>query len=127
MSDICFQPAWRQMEALNQGRITSVELLEAHLARFRNANKSLNAVIKTDITRARERANGLDRMRADGRILGPLHGLPMTIKDTLDVDNMPATAGAPRYQHRSKQVPDAATVSRARAAGATVPCASSRR
>lgn len=120
MSDICFQPAWRQMEALNQGRITSVELLEAHLARFNNANKTLNAVIKTDLARARERANGLDRMRADGRILGPLHGLPMTVKDTLDVDNMPATAGAPQYQRRSKQVPDAATVSRARAAGAVI-------
>ncbi len=120
MRSLCFQPAYRLMEALNLGQVTSVELLDAHLRRFRAVNRTINAVIKTDIERARERANALDRMRQDGRILGPLHGLPMTIKDTLDVDSMPATAGAPQWSKRKKPVHDAEVVARARAAGAVI-------
>ena len=108
------------MEALTEGRITSVQLLNLHIDRFQRVNRSLNAVIKTNIDRARERANGLDRMREDGRILGPLHGLPMTVKDTLDVAEMPATAGAPEFSKRAKSVPDAKVVARARAAGAVI-------
>ena len=108
------------MEALNAGRITSVQLLEAHIQQFHRANKRLNSVIKTDIERARERASALDRQRQDGKILGPLHGLPMTIKDTLDVDSMPATAGAPQWSKRKKPVPDADVVMRAKAAGAII-------
>ncbi|MAK59787.1 MAG: amidase [Ponticaulis sp.] len=120
MSEICFQPAWRQMEALADGRITSVQLLNLHIDRFQRVNRSLNAVIRTDIDRARERANALDLMRQEGRILGPLHGLPMTIKDTLDVTGMPATAGASEFSKRAKAVPDAKVVARARAAGAVI-------
>ena len=108
------------MEALNQGRVTSVQLLNLHFERFQRINKHLNAVIKTDIDRARERANALDLMRSEGKILGPLHGLPMTIKDTFDVTDMPATAGAQKFASRAKGVEDAAVVSRARAAGAVI-------
>ncbi|MFC6197966.1 amidase family protein [Ponticaulis profundi] len=108
------------MEALEAGRITSLELLDAHIRRFKSVNRHLNAIIKTDIERARERANALDGKRADGNVLGPLHGLPMTIKDTLDVDNMPASAGAPQYASRSRPVPDADVVRRLKAAGAVI-------
>ncbi|MAP94188.1 MAG: amidase [Ponticaulis sp.] len=120
MSEICFQPAWRQMEELNHGRLTSVELLNLHIDRFQRVNRHLNAVIKTDIERARERANALDLMRSEGRILGPLHGLPMTVKETFDVDSMPASAGAPQFANRAKPVRDAEVVARAKAAGAVV-------
>ena len=120
MSEICFQPAWRQLEALNSGRLTSVQLLNLHIDRFQRINRSINAVIKTDIERARERANALDLMRSEGKILGPLHGLPMTVKETFDVESMPASAGAPQFAKRAKPVPDAVVVARARAAGAVI-------
>tara|TARA_X000000950_G_scaffold289191_1_gene410606 strand:- start:1261 stop:2721 length:1461 start_codon:yes stop_codon:yes gene_type:complete len=120
VSDICFQPAWRQMEALNLGTITSVELLNLHVDQFNRVNKTINAVIKTDLERARQHANALDRMRADGKILGPLHGLPMTIKDTFDVDNMPATAGAPEFANRARPVEDANVVMRVKASGGLI-------
>ena len=120
MRDICFQPAWRQMEALNLGTITSVELLELHIEQFNRMNKSINAIIKTDLERARQRANALDRMRMDGKILGPLHGLPLTVKDTFDVDNMPATAGAPEFANRARPVEDANVVARVKAAGGLI-------
>ncbi|MAT33637.1 MAG: hypothetical protein CMK06_00595 [Ponticaulis sp.] len=107
VSEICFQPAWRQLEALNSGRLTSVQLLNLHIDRFQRINRSINAVIKTDIERARERANALDLMRSEGKILGPLHGLPMTVKETFDVESMPASAGAPQFAKRAKPVPDA--------------------
>ena len=79
-----------------------------HFERFQRINKHINAVIKTDIDRARERANALDLMRSEGKILGPLHGLPMTVKDTFDVTDMPATAGAQKFASRAKGVEDAA-------------------
>lgn len=108
------------MEALNQGLISSVQLLNLHFDRFQRINKQVNSIIKTDIERARERANALDLMRAEGKILGPLHGLPMTVKDTFDVTGMPATAGASQFASRAKGVPDANVVARARAAGAVI-------
>ena len=120
MNEIIFQPAWRQVDAMSAGRITSVELLELHVKRFRAVNRQLNSVIKTDLERARERASAMDKMRSEGRVLGPLHGLPMTIKDTLDVDSMPATAGAPQFSKRAKPVLDAEVVARAKAAGAVI-------
>lgn len=120
MTDWVYQPAYRQVEALNNGRVTSLALLKAHVERFRSLNKRFNLVIKTDIERAEERARALDRMRSDGRVLGPLHGLPMTVKDTLDVDSMPATAGAPEFASRSKPVENAVVVERAKAAGAVI-------
>ncbi|QUD86284.1 amidase family protein [Phenylobacterium montanum] len=115
MSDILSLDALGQLQALVTKRISAVELLEAAIAR-RQETKGLNAVVATDLTAARERARTVDERRIAGEPLGPFAGLPMTIKDTFDVDGLPASAGVKALLNRTAH--DAEVVARARAAGA---------
>lgn len=114
------QSARAMLAELAAGRVSAAELLELHVQRCEAVNPAANAVIRTDLSVSRARAAELDRMRKSGKSAGPLHGLPMTIKDTFDVEGMPATAGAPEYVNRPARTPDAAAVARLRAAGAII-------
>lgn len=115
-----FLSARAQLEALASGEISASDLLEMHIARYEQANPPLNAVIRTDLPAARARARELDRMARNGERAGPLHGLPMTMKDTFDVDGMPASAGAPEYAKRPAKTKDSAIAARLKAAGAVI-------
>ncbi len=81
--------------ALAAGEVTSVELLEHLLERVERLNSSINAVVATAPEAARARAREADAARARGESWGPLHGVPMTIKDAIEVVGMPTTSGAP--------------------------------
>ena len=118
MSDILDQDATAQLLALSTKRVSSVELLKAALARHAETHETLNAVVAADPERALERARALDDARARGETVGPLAGLPMTIKDTFDVAGMAASSGLAELRRR--QVDDAQAVSHARHAGAVV-------
>jgi amidase len=115
-----FSTARDLLEMLSRGDVSAAELLEVHAARYETANPAINAVVREDLTGARARARDLDRMLRSGERAGPLHGLPITIKDTFDVEGMPATSGAPEYARRPARTPDAAAVARLRAAGAVI-------
>lgn len=108
------------LAGLREGEYDASELLEMHVQRMEARNPAINAIIRTDLPAARARARQLDRMAKAGERAGPLHGLPMTIKDTFDVDGMPAAAGAPEYSDRPLRTPDAEAVARLRAAGAVI-------
>ncbi len=111
----------RQMLAdLYSKRISARELLDAHVARNDALAKSINAVTVTDLERAKKDAAAIDDARAKGANLGALAGLPMTVKDGYDVENMPATAGFPPFASRPKQCADAELVARTRSAGAVI-------
>ncbi|HSZ11070.1 MAG TPA: amidase family protein [Rhizomicrobium sp.] len=101
-------------------RVSARELLDAHLARNDALHGKLNAIVETDIVRAMKDAAATDDARARGETLGPLAGLPMTIKDGFDVENMPATSGNPALANRPKDCADAMMVARARKAGAVI-------
>lgn len=88
--------AW--LEKLAAGEITSRELLELTIKQIEEVNASLNAVVAFDFDRARSAADAADKARADGGQLGPLHGLPMTIKDALEVEGLVTTGGGPEYK-----------------------------
>jgi amidase len=118
MEQILTFDATGQLAALSAGRIGALELLEAHHRRYEAVNGPVNAVVATDMARARERARAIDDQRAKGASLGALAGLPMTIKDTFDVEGMPASSGLDAFR-RGKR-PDAVCVAHARAAGAVV-------
>ena len=75
-------------------------------------------MVVTDLDPARKRAQAIDRQRAAGEHMGALAGLPMTIKDTFDVEGMPASAGLKGLLGRATK--DAVVVARARAAGAVI-------
>jgi len=118
MDEILSLDATGQLAALRERRIGAVELLGAALRRYEAANPRVNAVVATDLDRARGRAQAIDARRRTGEPLGPLAGLPMTIKDTFDVEGLPASSGLEVF--RRSQRPDAACVALARAAGAVI-------
>jgi len=107
-----------QLKALADRKVSSVELLNAAVARNEREKRRLNAVVNTDVDGALKQARKVDAARARGARLGPLAGLPMTIKDTFDVAGMSASAGMKRYVGRD--VPDADMTAQARAAGAVI-------
>jgi amidase len=90
------------------------------VARHEQLSKKINAVVASDLERAYRDAQAIDDARAKGRTLGALAGVPMTIKDGYDVENMPASAGAPGLAHRDKHCDDAEPVGRTRSAGAVI-------
>ncbi len=115
-----FSSARELLEQISSGKVSASDMLEAHIARNDKANPTINAVVRTDLAAARAQARDLDKALKAGERAGPLHGLPMTVKDTFDVEGMPATAGAPEYSKRPAKTPDSAAVARLRAAGAVI-------
>jgi amidase len=118
MADILELDAQGQLAALASKRVSAVELLKAAMARHEQLHSALNAVVMADPERAMERARAVDDLRTKGEALGPLAGLPMTIKDTLDVVGMAASSGLEGLRRR--QAEDATSVASARAAGAVI-------
>ena len=119
MTDLALRPAVDLVAALKRGDVGARELLDHYVARVERLNPAFNAVVTLDVERARRAADAADTARARGETLGPLHGLPMTIKDTLETAGLRTTAGATLL---SGHVPgtDATVVERVRAAGAVV-------
>jgi len=105
---------------LNARRVSARELLDAHAARGEALARTINAVTERDLDRARKDAAAIDNARAKGRAVGVLAGLPMTIKDGLDVEGLPAVVGARGFTGRSKDCEDADVVAAARRAGAVI-------
>ena len=105
--------------ALDAATVTSVDLVDGYLARiaaFDQQGPSINAIIAVN-PRARERAAELDAERAAGAVRGPLHGIPVVVKDNYDTADMPTTASTIAL---ATSVPpdDATQVRRLREAGA---------
>jgi amidase len=93
-----FQSAVQLRAALQRKQLSATELLELYLRRVARYNPQLNAIIATDLDAARERARAADAAMARGEALGPLHGIPMTIKESFDVLGMPTTWGIPELK-----------------------------
>ena len=79
--------------ALEQHRTTSHDIVVQYLARIATYEDKLHAVITVN-PRAIAIADSLDRLRAQGRILGPMHGIPVALKDNVHTTDMPTTGGA---------------------------------
>jgi len=106
-------------DSIRRGEASSVELVEACLHRIETVNPALNAVVQLCAETARLEARAADAARASGEALGPLHGVPVTVKDSFDVRGVISTGGT---LGRRAYVPaqDASAVARLRAAGAIV-------
>ncbi|MFI8997750.1 amidase [Streptomyces sp. NPDC053542] len=112
-------PAREQLAALRERKITSRALLEQYLQHIAETD-DLNAVVTLDADAARAAADEADRHLAEtGKPLGPLHGLPLTVKDALETRGLRTTSGSPDL---ADHVPaeDADAVARLRAAGALI-------
>jgi len=119
MAGRAFDSAVTLASAIRNKEIGCVELLDLFLDRVDRHNPALNAVVVMDAEGARARARELDSALADGTVLGPLHGVPMTVKESYDVAGMPTTWGAP-WLKDNIAASDALAVERYRAAGAVI-------
>ncbi len=119
MNDIALRSATELSGMLHGRKISSVELLQLYLDRVERLNPALNAIVYMDAEAAMARAKEADQALAAGKSWGPLHGLPMTIKDSFEVEGMLTTSGAPKLRnHRSPY--NAVTVQRLLDAGAVI-------
>ncbi len=116
MTDPHSWTATETLAALNDGRIGAVELLDHLLDRQARLDGEINAVIERNADAARAAAREADARRGEGRVL---NGLPMTIKDTFEVEGFRATAGIPDLAGY-RPARDADAVARLRAAGAVI-------
>ncbi len=119
MNDAIYWSAARLARTLRAGELSSREIVDACLARIEAVNPDINAVVQLVAERARAEAVELDRLAASGQFRGPLHGVPITIKDSLDSAGIVSTGGT---LGRREFVPrqDAPVVARLRAAGAVL-------
>ncbi len=104
-------------DAIRTKRLSSEEVVKAHLDRIEEVNPKLNAVVQLVADRALEEAREADAALAKGELNGPLHGVPMTIKDSFDTEGVISTGGT---KGRAEFIPkkDATVVARLRKAGA---------
>jgi amidase len=114
-----FDSATTLVERLRTGKIGSRELLEYFIGRIERYDSAINAVVVRDFARARVLADQADRAIQRGASLGPLHGLPMTIKESFQLRGTPTTFGFPEFRH-NRATSDAVAVERLLGAGAVI-------
>jgi len=119
MSDIALLPAYLLAEMIKAEDVSCLELLEQCLARYEAHNPKLNAVVWADPEAARTRAKEADEALERGETWGPLHGLPVTIKESYDLAGAPTTWGIPENRNRIASQ-NAAAVDRLLDAGAVI-------
>ncbi|MGH2507116.1 MAG: amidase [Ktedonobacteraceae bacterium] len=113
-----FATATEMLHALRTKHISAIELLDVHLQHIERYNPAINAIITPDYERARQTAQEADAARARGEER-PLLGLPLTIKDCLDVQDLPTTAGIRARAHALAKT-DGLISARVRAAGGVI-------
>lgn len=104
-------PLWRMREALERGEVSAAELVEAHLAEIEKTNPRVNAFIEVYAGEARERARR--------RLEGPLAGVPVTVKDSFDLEGRVTNCGS-LLRREERAARDSAAAARLKAAGAVI-------
>lgn len=111
--------ATEQARAIRERRLGSAELLELCVARIESVDTEVNAVCTLDLDRARALAVDADAATSRGESWGPLHGLPMTVKDAIATEGIRSTGGAEALRHHVPSA-DAPAVASLKRAGAIV-------
>jgi amidase len=117
MKDLIYASATDLAQAIQTKEVSSVEIVQAYLQRIEAVNPKLNAVVQLAAEPALEEARLADTALARGEVRGPLHGVPMTIKDSFETAGIVTTAGTKGLEaYVPKQ--DATVVTRLRSSGA---------
>jgi aspartyl-tRNA(Asn)/glutamyl-tRNA(Gln) amidotransferase subunit A len=114
-TDLLRADATTLAELIRTGQTTSVEVVRAHLDRIAAVDPKLNAVVALNAEAVTE-AEAADRAVADGAELGPLHGVPFTVKDSIDTEGVLTQRGSPIFAGRTPDR-DAVSVARMKSAG----------
>ena len=119
MDSLTYRSAVEMARMIRDKKISPVELVQAHLDRIERLNPQLNAFVSVDSARALEAARKAEAAVLQGATVGPLHGVPVTIKSSIDVAGLRCETGSKlRAGHIAEA--DAPLVSRLKAAGAIV-------
>ena len=119
MPELTFLSAVSMAEQIRQRKLSPVELVEAHLARIERLNPKLNAFVQVDAEGALRQARAAEVAVVRGEELGPLHGVPVSIKSSMGVEGMRCEAGT-KLRAGFVATQDAPLVSRLRKAGAII-------
>lgn len=119
MGDLTLLPAVVMAQQVREKKISPVELADAHLAKIERLNPRLNAFVHVDAERVRREARDAEAAVMSGEALGPLHGVPISIKSSLDVAGLRCESGT-RLRAGHIATEDAPLVARLRQAGAIV-------
>lgn len=119
MSELAFASAGQLADAIRTGRTSSTELLEMYIARVEAHDGRINAVVVRDFERARDAAKEADAARTRGEVTGPLHGVPMTVKESFNISGLQTTWGVPGMENNIAEA-DAVVVERLKKAGAVI-------
>ena len=119
MTDVTFKPAVELAQQIRDRQIGCLELLDHYLESVHQYNPQISAIVVLDADRARERARQADAALARGEVWGPLHGVPMTCKESFDVAGLPTTFGYPPWKYNIAAA-DALAIQRLKAAGAVI-------
>ncbi|MEO8594890.1 MAG: amidase [Candidatus Solibacter sp.] len=114
MNNLLRLSATRQAQLIRERRLSSLELIDAHLERIAQINPQINAAIEVFSTQARAAARQAD---ASPNPAAPLHGVPFSVKDSLEIAGFPCTAGTLGRRHTPPATRDATLVNRLREAG----------
>ena len=119
VSTPAFLTASEVARAIRTSQLSATEIVEVQLGRIEKFNPALNAIVTLDADNARCRAREADRALASGQAWGPLHGVPITLKDSFDTAGLRTASG---YRPFARRVPveDATPVARLREAGAII-------
>jgi len=117
VSELAYCSAVELARMIRAGEISSVEAAGSFIERIEKRDAEINAVVVRDFDRALHAAREADRMLASGSPIGPLHGVPMTIKESYDIAGLPTTWAIPQLKdHRAES--DSVAVAKFKAAGA---------
>lgn len=119
MDSLAFSDATGLAQKIKKKEISSVELLEHYIARMEKYNPDINAIIVTQLDKARARAAAADAALAKGEDWGPLHGVPMTVKESYNITGLPTTWGNPALKDNIA-TSDAVACERLQRAGAVI-------
>ena len=107
----------QMVDAIRARKLSPVELVDAHLAQIEKRNPAINAFVRILADDARKKAKDAERALKANADLPPLHGIPVTIKDSFDMAGLPTTVGS-RFYANTRAAHDATAVARLREAGA---------
>jgi aspartyl-tRNA(Asn)/glutamyl-tRNA(Gln) amidotransferase subunit A len=118
-SELADRSITESIESMRRGEISAIELLESSMRRLDNTEARLHAYVYVAREEALAEAKARDRLHAKGGWAGPLHGIPIAIKDLFNTSDMPTEAGS-KVLAGNRPAKDAAAVSRLRHAGAVL-------
>lgn len=119
MDDHAFASAVRLAAEIRDRHIGCLELLDFYVARAEQHNPALNAIVSWNVDATRQRARDADAALAKGEVWGPLHGIPMTVKESFNIAGLPTTFGNPLWKDNIA-TSNAVVVDRLQQAGAII-------